>query len=161
MFRKFGKDQIRVYAQTKSLRKVAKTKSKNLSKYNEEKAKDITLDDLNIDVDVEMKNPVTTTADTTSDHFEIPKISKNPSDMTKLEKLDTSSIQSGNTSTFNKLDSWFIHSVRKVTQKTYEANNAPLFKLENTLEAAKINTEILASYDYDFEKAINAQHNTM
>ena len=81
--------------------------------------------------------------------------------MTKLDKLDTSSLQSDNNSKFNKFDSSLIQNVRKITQKSYEANNAPLFKLENTREAAKINTAILAAYNYDFEKAIEAQNDTI
>ena len=61
----------------------------------------------------------------------------------------------------SKLDSWLIQNVRKITSKTYPANKAPLFKLENTLEAATINTAILKSYDWNFEKAIDAQQNSI
>ena len=61
----------------------------------------------------------------------------------------------------SRFDSWLIQNVRKITSKTYPANKAPLFKLENTLEAAQINTAILERFDWNFEKAIDAQHNTI
>jgi hypothetical protein len=38
---------------------------------------------------------------------------------------------------FNKFDSWLVRNVREITQETYTRNNAPLFVLENTMEAAK------------------------
>ena len=62
---------------------------------------------------------------------------------------------------FNKLDSWLMHNVRKITTETYPKNNAPLFVLENTLEAAATNTTILAAHDWDFAKAIASQENTI
>ena len=61
----------------------------------------------------------------------------------------------------SKFDSWLIQNVRNITSKTYPANNAPLFKLEHTLEAAEINTAILKKYDFNFQKAIDAQCNTI
>ena len=62
---------------------------------------------------------------------------------------------------FKKFDSWLIKNVRDITLETYPSNNAPLFVLENTMEAAKTNTEILKAHDWDFAKAIASQENTI
>ena len=82
-----------------------------------------------------------------------------PSVTTKKVQFSSQNIDSSRK--FKKFDSWLIQNVRDITSKTYPANNAPLFKLENTLEAAKINTEILKSHDWNFQKAIDAQENSI
>ena len=51
--------------------------------------------------------------------------------------------------------------VRRICKRTYPPNNMPIFKFENSREAAEFNTNILSRYHWDLQKAINAKTNTI
>ena len=68
-------------------------------------------------------------------------------------------------SILHKLDcvteSELVRQVRKISETSYPPNNKPIFRFENTEQAAKFNTEILKSFNWDVQAAIDAQSNTI
>ena len=64
-------------------------------------------------------------------------------------------------STSRKKDSLLVSLVKAIISKTYPANNAPIFKFENTPEAEDFNSTILSHYNYDINRAIRAKSNTI
>jgi hypothetical protein len=54
-----------------------------------------------------------------------------------------------------------VNLVRSICKRRYPPNNRPLFKFENTREAAEFNTNILSRYHWDLETAIHAKKNTI
>ena len=58
-------------------------------------------------------------------------------------------------------ESELVRQVRKISEITYPPNNKPIFQFENTEQAKKFNTDILESYNWDVQAAIDAQSNTI
>ena len=59
------------------------------------------------------------------------------------------------------IESPLVQLVRRVCTITYPPNARPLFKFENTVQAADFNTKILESFHFDAAKAMSAVKNTI
>ena len=73
---------------------------------------------------------------------------------------NTGELHTPSLSSSNK-DSVLVSLVRSITSTSYPPNNLPIFKFNNSQEAAIFNSKILRHYNYDINRAIHARRNTI
>ena len=64
-------------------------------------------------------------------------------------------------SVVQKEESILVQLIKDIISKSYPPNNAPIFKFDNTREAAAANSDTLRYFNYDLNKAIHSKKNTI
>ena len=61
----------------------------------------------------------------------------------------------------NENISWLVQTIKEVVGTVEEDLNQGQFEFQDTLEAAQLNSEVLKKYEYNFEKAVAGENNSI
>ena len=61
----------------------------------------------------------------------------------------------------NENISWLVQTIKEVVGTVEEDLNQSQFEFQDTLEAAQLNSEVLKKYEYNFEKAVAGENNSI